>query len=95
MHPFRSLIALIVLTAIASNPAWSDTYVAGQVAGTWTPAGSPYMVVADIEIPYGLTLNIQAGVQVKFTGHFKLIAHGTLTAVGAPGDSILFTHHLP
>jgi len=53
------------------------------------------MVVADIEIPYGLTLTIQAGVQVKFAGHFRLTAHGTLMAVGAPGDSIIFTHHLP
>jgi len=89
------LCTMIVMLTIISLPALADTYVAGQVAGTWTLTGSPYMVLADIEIPYGLTLTIQPGVQVKFTGHFKFIAHGTLTAVGAQGDSIFFTHHLP
>jgi hypothetical protein len=87
--------AIIAVTLILSAVAYSDTYVAGLVSGTWTPAGSPYVVLADIEIPYGQTLTIQPGVEVKFTGQFKLIAHGTLTAVGTPADSILMTHHLP
>ncbi len=94
----KGLIAFfgaIVLLTMLSLSVWADTYVAGQVMGTWTTAGSPYMVLADIEIPYGQTLTIDPGVQVKFTGHFKFIAHGTLTAVGAVGDSILMTHHLP
>jgi hypothetical protein len=95
MKGLSHLCAAIMLLTIMALPAWSDTYVAGQVSGAWTLAGSPYMVVADIEIPYGLTLAIEPGVSVKFTGHYKFIAHGTLTAVGAVGDSILFTHHLP
>ena len=95
MKGLSLLCAAIVLLTILALPACSDTYVAGQISGTWTVTGSPYMVVADIEIPYGLTLTIQAGVTVKFTGMYKFIAHGTLTAVGTASDSILFTHHLP
>ncbi|HEX7344381.1 MAG TPA: right-handed parallel beta-helix repeat-containing protein [bacterium] len=92
-----SILGAMIAAAfmIMTQAALGDTYVAGQVSGIWTLAGSPYMVVADIEIPYPLTLTIQAGVTVKFAGNYKFIAHGTLTAIGAAGDSILFTHHLP
>ncbi|MBU0517477.1 right-handed parallel beta-helix repeat-containing protein [bacterium] len=73
----------------------AETYIGGQVSGTWTAAASPYYVIADIEIPFGSSLVIEPGVQVKFTDHLQFIAHGNLTAVGVPGDSIIFTHSLP
>jgi len=87
--------SLLILLSFWTQPALCDTYVAGQVSGTWTTAGSPYVVLADVEIPAALSLTIQPGVEVKFTGQFKLIAHGPMTAVGTPTDSIRFTHHLP
>ncbi len=96
MKRFSILCAMIAASLmIMTLAAWGDTYVAGQVSGSWTLAGSPYIVLADIEIPYEQTLAINPGVMVKFAGNFKFIAHGTLTAIGAAGDSILFTHNLP
>jgi len=73
----------------------ADTFVGGQVSGIWNAAGSPYYVLADLEVPSGSNLVIEPGVQVKFTGHFRFIAHGNISAVGALGDSIYFTHSLP
>ncbi len=73
----------------------AETIVAGLVSGTWTTTGSPYMVVADIELAFGQTLSIQPGVEIKFTGHYKFLIHGALTAVGTEQDTILFTHATP
>ncbi|TKJ36544.1 hypothetical protein CEE37_15080 [candidate division LCP-89 bacterium B3_LCP] len=90
---YINLIAVsLILCAV---PALSQTYVAGQVSGVWTAMGSPYYALADIEIPFGSSLMIEPGVEVKFTGHHQFIAHGNLLAIGAPGDSIYMTHNLP
>jgi parallel beta-helix repeat protein len=95
MRSVTITLFLAVFLMSLAVPAAADTYVAGQVSGVWTAAGSPYYALADIEVPFGSSLIIEPGVEVKFTGHFKFIAHGTLTAIGMPGDSIRITHSLP
>ncbi|MFH1862600.1 MAG: right-handed parallel beta-helix repeat-containing protein, partial [bacterium] len=85
----------LLFALLFAIPSQAQTYVAGEVSGVWTAGESPYYVLADIEIPFGQSLLIQPGVTIKFRGHYKFIAHGNLTAVGAPGDSIIFTHNLP
>ncbi|MCX6640887.1 MAG: right-handed parallel beta-helix repeat-containing protein [bacterium] len=87
-----AVLAALVFTVIS---AYADTIVGGQVSGTWTTGGSPYIVVADLDIPYGQTLTIDPGVQVRFTGQFRMVAHGTLTAIGTQTDSIKFSRQLP
>ncbi|TKJ39857.1 hypothetical protein CEE37_11305 [candidate division LCP-89 bacterium B3_LCP] len=86
---------ITVLFLVFGSNVLAETYIGGQVSGTWTAAGSPYYVIADMEVPFGSVLTIEPGVEVKFTAHFKFIAHGNLQAVGAPGDSIVMTHSLP
>jgi len=87
-----ALLGLLFFSQVARA---DTTFVAGQVSGTWTPAGSPYLILADSEVPYGLSLIIEPGVEIKFVGHYKLILRGALTAVGTAQDSILFTHSIP
>lgn len=93
--PFILLICSLALMLLMTLVVSADTFVGGQVSGVWTTAGSPYYVLADLEIPWGSTLIIEPGVEVKFTSHFKFIVHGSLTAVGTPEDSIRLTHSLP
>jgi 6-phosphogluconolactonase (cycloisomerase 2 family) len=61
------------------------------VSGTWSVAGSPYVVQGDIEIPDAATLVIGPGVTVRFESDAGLSAHGTLTAVGTTASLIRFT----
>jgi parallel beta-helix repeat protein len=70
----------------------ADTLVpTGQVSGTWTLDGSPYLIQGYIEIPSDSTLVIEPGVVVEFQGHYTLQVQGKLLAIGTEHDSILFT----
>ena len=64
---------------------------AGSVSGTWTLAGSPYLIQGTIQIANDSTLTIQPGVTVNFQGTFKLNVKGRLLAIGSETDSITFT----
>jgi hypothetical protein len=82
------VIVILLLAWIAI----ADTHIpAGDVFGTWTSAGSPYLIEGEITVPSDSTLNIQPGVDVIFQGHYKFIIHGCLQAIGSESDSILFT----
>jgi len=76
-------------------PASGGTEVAGAVDGTFTLAGSPYLVVGDLWVPIGRTLVIEPGVQLRFQGHFKMNVYGSLDARGTADSRILFTAEDP
>jgi len=83
-----TIFYLLILTTMVS----ADTIIpGGYVSGTWAAAGSPYLVQGQIYIPTDSTLNIEAGAEVNFQGHYKLIIYGYLEALGTVTDSILFT----
>jgi parallel beta-helix repeat protein len=58
---------------------------------TWDLAGSPYNVVDHITINDGATLTIEPGVLVRFTGTYRILVDGNITAIGAPGNRINIT----
>jgi hypothetical protein len=67
------------------------TIPSGNVSGTWTKANSPYRIQGDITVPRDQTLIIQPGVAVEFQGYYMINIKGKIRALGAPGDTILFT----
>ncbi|MBL7941183.1 MAG: right-handed parallel beta-helix repeat-containing protein [Flavobacteriales bacterium] len=64
---------------------------AGNVSGTWSPAGSPYVVNGHIRIPAGESLTIEPGTEIQFSGPYYLRILGTLTAGSAGADTVVFT----
>jgi hypothetical protein len=79
------LFSLNVSTTIATNVP------GGLVSGTWTLAGSPYLIQGSIQIPNGSTLSIEPGVSVIFRGAYKINVQGRLLAIGTVTDSITFS----
>lgn len=57
---------------------------------TWTLANSPYRIVNDVTVNAGVTLTIEAGVEVRFTGFFKIEGNGIINAQGSAGNLITF-----
>ena len=56
---------------------------------TWTLANSPYTLTGNVLVNNGVTLTIQAGVQV-YLGNYYLEVNGTLNASGTTTDEIQF-----
>lgn len=65
----------------------------GVDGDVWRLADSPHCVICDVTVPAESTLIIEPGVEVLFTGHYKLNVSGRLKAVGTEQDSIVFTIH--
>ncbi|MGV8112832.1 MAG: T9SS type A sorting domain-containing protein [Lentimicrobium sp.] len=73
-------------------PAAAQTFIeAGEVSGSWTRHGSPYIINGTITIPSGSELVIEPGVMISFAGHYKFEILGKLIATGNVTDSIIFT----
>ena len=75
---------LIILLFI-SGIAFSQTNVSGTISAntTWNIAGSPYIVTGDITVNNGVTLTVDANVQVKFNSARRMTVLGALNATSA------------
>ncbi|MBU0520566.1 right-handed parallel beta-helix repeat-containing protein [bacterium] len=69
----------------------ADTYIQGEVYGTWTQAQSPFYVVGNLSVTSGNTLTIEPGVVVEFLGNYSIEVDGLVMAQGTEEDSIIFT----
>lgn len=79
---FASFAGLASGATTVTNPT-SDT--------TWTAAGSPYTLTANITVPAGVTLTIGPGVQVLADSAGGLDIDGALVAQGTLAAPITFT----
>ncbi|MDA8895722.1 right-handed parallel beta-helix repeat-containing protein, partial [Flavobacteriales bacterium] len=68
--------------------------VCGEVSGTWL-LGNAYNILCDIEVPYGDTLNIESGVNLRFTEGTGMICNGVLVANGTEQFPIYFSSMSP
>ena len=70
-HLSRLLLVLAIQFTflLAGTAVVAETIVpAGDVFGTWTAGGSPYLVQGNIMVPGGSILTIEPGVDVSFQG---------------------------
>jgi hypothetical protein len=88
MKNFILLFAAIILMHSFSSATNIPT---GNVSGTWTLAGSPYLIQGAIMVPNDSTLSIEPGVDVIFQGSYKLMVLGRMLAIGSIADSINIT----
>jgi len=90
----KTLLCVLVVLAMAS-PALAETYVTSDITSStsWTPAGSPYIIQADVDVTNNSTLSIEAGVTVAFDGVYIFgTAWGSaIIATGISGNGVLFT----
>lgn len=83
---------MLCMLLIAGTARADTTWVwRGSASGTWSTAGSPYMIMSDLRIAGRDTLVITPNVQVFFTGHYKFLVEGTLYAIGKEDSGIVFT----
>jgi hypothetical protein len=78
------LCALILL----NSPSQSQTTIAGSVSGTWTSAGSPYVISDSTWVPPGDSLTIEPGVTVIIGQNLSIAVFGDIHAVGVAGNPI-------
>ncbi|AXY72742.1 hypothetical protein D3H65_01595 [Paraflavitalea soli] len=87
----RARTMMAILCLLFAPFAKGQTNVSGNQSGTWTLAGSPYILTATVTVPAGQTLTIQPGVVVQFRRfNYNLTVNGSLQAIGTAADSIRF-----
>jgi fibronectin type 3 domain-containing protein len=79
------------------NYLQAQTNVSGIIGSntTWTKAGSPYNITGNTQISVGVSLTIQPGAKIVFTGDFSFRALGNIIAIGNATDSIYFETNSP
>jgi len=101
---FMTIISALVLISLSfsrsgagfasgSVAGFSVTNVAGPIVAntTWTFAGSPYVVSADVLVIVDVFLTIEPGVVVRFANGTSIIVDGIFIAQGNPSQMITFT----
>lgn len=88
---FLLVASLLVISPV--NVSGKGTSVYGGITSdtTWDLSGSPYYVESNITIVSGVTLTVDAGVEVKFNGFYEIAVNGFLRSVGTSLNMINYT----
>jgi|GEM_PF-2903717 len=91
MRKFTTLFGILAFSCLL-NVISAQVNVQGSISFNtrWTKALSPYNLVGDVQVPVGVTLTIEPGVEVRYAGNYELLIKGRLLANGTPADTIVF-----
>ncbi len=88
----KIIILFILFQVFITNFLIADTHIPpGDVSGTWTIDGSPYIVDGYVIVPVDSTLIIEPSVFVIFSTNNGLRIKGKLISEATENDSIVFT----
>ncbi|MCX6926464.1 MAG: hypothetical protein NT154_25135 [Verrucomicrobia bacterium] len=73
----------VALGTMLAGKVEASTIVCGDVSGTWTTSGNPYIATCDLTVPAGQTLTLQPGVTLIMGQGLKMTVEGVITAVGS------------
>ena len=91
MKPKKNLTAILLLLMCLPVVCFAQQEISGPQSGTLGPGN--YVVVGDIQVESGESLNIVPGTTFLHNGdepNYKWEIHGAFTAVGTENDSIYF-----
>jgi hypothetical protein len=83
---------MIVMMFQGNAEDHSGTILSNQ---TWTLANSPHYVVGNVTISDLCTVTIEPGCSVYFSGNYRILVNGALSANGTAENQILFTSNQP
>ena len=69
-------------------PLHAQTIISGNISGTWSPSGNPYIVSDNATVPTGQTLTIQPGVVVWIGAGVSITVNGNIQAIGTASQRI-------
>ena len=86
----------LAVSAQPDLPSSLDDDICGPIStdDTWTAAQGSFNVTCDTQLLPGVTLEIEPGVEIQFSAGISFTISGTLRAIGAPGQPIIFTSGL-
>jgi hypothetical protein len=86
----KFIIAFVAVLMVVAVVSAQTTIPGGYVSGTWTAAGSPYLIEGNITIHEDSSLTINPPVDVYFQDYYGLTVNGLLEALGNQVEWILF-----
>ena len=90
MQIFRSSLIGICLLVWGMTTLKAQILVGGTLSESqsWDLQDLPYIVTSDLIIPPGITLQVQAGVEIRFFSETSLKAEGSLLIEGTPEEPV-------
>ncbi|MBD3419168.1 MAG: hypothetical protein GF398_03520 [Chitinivibrionales bacterium] len=91
MRLYQSVVMVYLSLCASATAAGPYDTLAGNLPDLVEDNGKPYLVTADIVVPFGKTIIIEPGVVLLFKNFTGMQVHGTLQARGTPKTPIYFT----
>jgi len=80
----------VAMGTLLTEVAKASTLTNGNVSGTWTVTGSPYIATADLTVPSGTVLTLQPGVTIEIPSGVNFTVNGHIVALGTTSQPISF-----